>query len=179
MEFRLIYQGPLKSSGTAEHKHAIRKVFHPQVKQIWDQEPLDLLKGKFLHPNLTNLGDFHFGCLISEKLGNRCELDITLLRPMERGRIIQFGDIDNSLKTLFDALRCPSQDQEIPKGVAPTADEKIFHCLIADDSLITSVKVTCDRLLKFDDKSHVFLLIHVRTKPSMQTPVAMSFPLPF
>jgi hypothetical protein len=47
-------------------------------------------------------------------------LKITLLRPEEPGAIIlQSGDIDNRLKTLFDALSVPAQPNQLPKNDAP------------------------------------------------------------
>jgi hypothetical protein len=98
-------------------------------------------------------------CLIAE-------LAITFLRPEPPGRIVtQCGDIDNRLKTLFDALRMPEEEKEIPKGDIPGGNENPFFCLLEDDNLITKVAVTTDRLLQLcDDSSFVNLLITVRTK---------------
>jgi hypothetical protein len=62
------------------------------------------------------------------------------------GRIIQGGDIDNRLKTLFDGLRIPKELKEIG-GVPIEDDEKPFFCLLQDDALITEVKVRADTLL--------------------------------
>ena len=49
MEFRLIYDGPLKAAASSNDKHEIRKAFHEQCKVRWNQIPLidysDLLKG--------------------------------------------------------------------------------------------------------------------------------------
>jgi hypothetical protein len=47
MEFHLLYQGPLRSEGgsdlgslgRAEDKHKLRKHFHPQLRELWNQEP--------------------------------------------------------------------------------------------------------------------------------------------
>src|ERR1700730_3830664 len=62
-------------------------------------------------------------------------------------------DIDNRLKTLFDALRKAKGPQELGAGtssgqVAPDADEKPFYVLLEDDKLITDVAVTTDMLLQ-------------------------------
>jgi hypothetical protein len=51
MEFRLIYQGPLRSEGgsdkgpygRAKDKHLLRKHFHSQMRELWKQNP-DLKK---------------------------------------------------------------------------------------------------------------------------------------
>ena len=176
MEFRLKYEGPLKSRGDAKHKFDIRRAFHPQLKALWEHPPLDIVKPQLLHANLKRVGDFRFGCLVSKKTGTRAELEILILRPEEPGGIIKSGDIDNSLKTLFDALRRPNQIQELPSDAKPSTDEDPFHCLVDDDKFIKSVKVSCDRLLEVKDESHVFLLVHVNTKPSLDTPITMSIP---
>jgi hypothetical protein len=48
MEFRLIYEGPLRSepssassgpAGRAADKHALRKHFHLQLRQLWNDHP--------------------------------------------------------------------------------------------------------------------------------------------
>lgn len=45
MEFRLVYEGPLKAvrggsgGGRVSEKHAIRKVIHKQVKRLWEVAP--------------------------------------------------------------------------------------------------------------------------------------------
>ena len=47
MEFRLLYQGELLPSGNRsrpKEKHAIRRVFHPQLRRLWS-----------IHPNLRQL----------------------------------------------------------------------------------------------------------------------------
>src|SRR5271166_4796740 len=35
VEFHLLYSGPLHSNGDRKEKHAIRKVFHFQLQQLW------------------------------------------------------------------------------------------------------------------------------------------------
>jgi hypothetical protein len=175
MEFRLKYEGALKARGSRKikkHVHEIRKAWHPQLKELWNHPPLNTQKEKALSPServsqIYQLGDFQFATVIPLAGDITVELDITLMRPEAPGKIITSGDIDNRLKTLFDSLRCPRDKQEIPSGITPEEDEQPFHCLLPDDSLITSVRVTCDRLLesgKALGNSHVFLLIHVKTK---------------
>lgn len=53
----------------------------------------------------------------------------------------RLGDIDNRLKTLFDALRLPNQTNELVGYDNPAPDENPFFCLLEDDSLITHVSV--------------------------------------
>ena len=55
-------------------------------------------------------------------------------------------DIDNRLKTLFDALQMPNSDQL--GGETPKPGQDPFYVLLADDRLITRVAVTSDMLLE-------------------------------
>jgi len=176
VEFRLVYQGPLKSNGSVADKHKIRRDLHPQLKELWNQPPLNEYRD-FLKPVpeegsiIETVGEFEFAPLVTSRLYLVADLDIVLLRPGEPGRIVTIsGDIDNRLKTLLDALRCPKNEQEIPKNQKPQPDETPFFCLMQDDALITSINVVCDRLLlRQDDPSHVILLIHVRVKDTKLT----------
>jgi len=182
MEFTLIYQGPLKANGSIEDKQAIRREFHIQLAELWKQEPLSS-RAQNSHVLLNNVvttgmlstdptsamqkvNDFQFIPIVSSKLNLIAELDITFLRPEPPGRIVtQGGDIDNRLKTLFDAFRVPKELKEIPKGEVPGPGENPFYCLLEDDNLITKIAVRTDRLLKpCKDSSFVELLIAVRTK---------------
>jgi hypothetical protein len=62
-------------------------------------------------------------------------------------------DVDNRLKTLFDALRMPDSPEELGAGteqgkVSPDADEDPFYVLLQDDREITHVSVMTDTLLE-------------------------------
>ena len=113
MEFTLYYQGNLKANHGADDKHQLRRHFHTQMREVWDQKPLDAHKD-LLNPIgqprdlsvLRTVGTFNFVPLASERIHLVAELDIILLRPEAPGSIItQGGDIDNRLKTLLDALK--------------------------------------------------------------------------
>lgn len=97
-------------------------------------------------------------------------IDIIFLRSEPPGSIVTKGDIDNRIKTLIDSLRKPAPS-EVPEDDAPKDDEiPYFYCLLEDDSLITSLAVTTDRLLEpVSDPSEVILLIHVHVKVSQAT----------
>ncbi|NTU74387.1 hypothetical protein HGB07_09740, partial [Candidatus Roizmanbacteria bacterium] len=113
-----------------------------------------------------NIGNFRFVPLISQDLHLICELNIVMLRPEPPGLLItQGGDIDNRLKTLFDALRVPKNIGELPKEAAVAPDEEPFYCLLEDDNLITSISVRTDRLLTSSgNDSEVHLDIQVETR---------------
>jgi hypothetical protein len=177
MEFRLLYEGELlPSAGSnkrASEKHAIRKIFHPQLRRLWtvqanlrelatrrsgeDPRPIN----EHLQP-ITEQEQFDFGIratgmkwsragyqfvpLVTADMALRCSLDVLLLRPEEDRFIFNAGDIDGQVKTLFDSLRMP-KDLNETGGVGPEGDETPFFCLLEDDRLITEVNVTTDKLL--------------------------------
>jgi hypothetical protein len=178
MEFTLVYQGILKTNGNAKQKQEIRRAFHPQLKALWQYPPLDTMQG-LLQENpskkntsvIKNVGPFQYATLINNLLKNVAEIEITFLRPSLPGSlIIQGGDIDNRMKTLFDALRMPQVPTEIPAGDYPCETEKPFYCLLEDDALITKVTIQTDRLLEpTESPNYVQLMIHVRTKALVAT----------
>jgi hypothetical protein len=153
MEFALHYRGILKAAGRPAHKHELRCHFHSQLKKLWNQLPLSVVRNDALNPsppdpsqkqwpsdNLKKLaeiaqfpslikpvGNFNFVPLVNQRLNIVAELKVTLLRPEPPGAIItQGGDIDNRLKTLFDALKIPEKSA-LPSGTHPKSDEDPFH----------------------------------------------------
>jgi hypothetical protein len=177
MEFYLKYDGPLKSNGGAKDKHDIREYFYPQMKKLWDTEPLRPCKSEFLNELgtlsvLKEISGITFAPLVCNVLNFVCELDITILWPEEPGVISAHGgDIDNRLKTLFDALQCPDDNQVRPVK-SRLSDKQPFFCLLENDKLVTSVNVKTHTLLRSENKADVSILIHVivkATKPSWET----------
>jgi hypothetical protein len=175
MQFRLLYEGTIKPNGDAKEKHRIREAFHPQLLQLWQHLPLIDLREKlvdspqsFVTNIIEEVGAFKFVPLVTKKNNLIAELDILLLRPEEPGKVIVNGDIDNLMKTLFDALRKPTNENEI-REETPAADQSPFYCLLQDDSLITSVKVTADRLLQFEEIKKMCIIINVTVKATRLT----------
>ena len=120
MKFRLKYEGPLKTNGSKNHKHEIRKAFHPQLKNLLENSGLLIIlnKANFMNPEneksiIKKVGNFQFVNLVSSQIGLIAELDIIFMRPEEPGKMINSGDIDNRIKTLFDALRYPKEEQDL------------------------------------------------------------------
>lgn len=117
MEFRLVYEGALKAKATPKHKHEIRKALHPRLKELWQHPPLVnvpyfLIKKGTAPPArkiaelVTEVGPFSFASLVDSSLGVIAELEVVILKPEGPGSVVrQGGDLDNQLKTLFDALR--------------------------------------------------------------------------
>jgi hypothetical protein len=166
MEFALRYTGPLKANAGIIDKHNIRRVFHAQMKDLWNHEPLsrhaDLKEGL-----VRSVGAYKFLPLITVGLAFTADINILMLREGTPGNIfVEGGDIDNRLKTLFDSLRVPSSPSELPNQATPGTDEDPFYCLLEDDKLITRVTVDTDRLLAPppDGRTQVELFIRVNIR---------------
>src|SRR5438105_4649837 len=135
MEFRLTYAGPLlaasQSDPRTDHKHEIRKTLHPQLRRLWEITPwLSQMREPWAgaaEPEPGPVGGHRFDVLadryrrngyrfvplVTSDLLLSCGVEILVLRPDPPGKIVQSGDIDNRLKTLFDALRMPRHGQEL------------------------------------------------------------------
>ena len=107
-----------------------------------------------------------------------CQLRIDWHRHDPPGTILSpSGDIDNRLKTLFDALRMPQNASEIPEDAA---HDGVFFCLLEDDSLITKLSVDTSQILGQGQfgPNDVELTLHVMVRPRypMNANVEMLFP---
>jgi hypothetical protein len=205
VRFRLTYEGILKGAGStkmrADHKHDIRRAFHPQLQELWrtlpvlgrpDYSPvpeqeffinglsislprssrLEQLKDRFI------VNDYHFVPLVTEDLSVLCEIHVLFLRPGLPGTLLESGDIDNRLKTLFDALRVPAQN-ELSESAKTPEDEKPFYCLLEDDKLVSHISVETDSLLEpvstSPDKNGARIVITVRIRPYVVTIANLGF----
>jgi len=111
------------------------------------------------------VGNKEFTPLVRDTLSLHCALKILFLRKEERGKLIfQGGDIDNRLKTLFDALSIPDSQQLVDD---PTGNEPNF-CLLENDRLISAVTVETQRMLSNPNanKHDVRLVIEVDVRVS-------------
>ena len=172
MDFYLTYEGPLRSNGSPTEKHQIREHFYSQLVNVWNLPHLRGGHRYLLEPDgslnvLKKVKDVTFAPLICNKLRFFCDLDITLLWHDEPGSIVNRGDIDNRLKTLFDSLTCPDSNQleQVLKKYS-LADKQPYFCLLEDDKLISSIKVQTQTLLKDNDADTVFLIIKVTINTS-------------
>jgi hypothetical protein len=196
MQFRLTYEGLLfatqrdpltgQQDKRGTHKHSIRQVFHDQLRHLWDIVPF-LKAGGSSGPGIVTYGGlqplprdiaslsarhslygWNFVPLVTQDLSLLCGLDILFLRPDRPGTVLRSGDIDNRLKTLFDALRIPEAGENYSQNIR-SDDEKPFFCLLEDDKLITKVSVETDQLLQFvtprKDLNEVRLVVTVTLRP--------------
>jgi len=96
------------------------------------------------------VGDRTFVPIVRESLALGCDLKILFLRREDPGALVmQGGDLDNRLKTLFDALRVPTKAELVED---PTLDNPIY-CLLESDTLITGLSIKTDRLLTGANRS--------------------------
>lgn len=169
MKFRLFYQGPLQSNGDPQHKHDIRRVVHQQLAELIKRPALMYFKNLVDQSRaplpVTSIGQAKFIPLISEPLEHTASLHITLLGQGDPTIVnTPGGDIDNRLKTLFDALRVPHQGNELPSGVS--SHNQTFYCLLEDDKLISNLEVTADKILIPGPRDDVVLVIEVTPESS-------------
>ena len=179
MEFRLIYGGILlgasRTDTRSQHKDDLRKIFHAQLKHLWQTSPAlrewvrgdgpqraqDYLAERYQHNGIA------FIPLVTDGLGTGVKLDILMLRPDQPGMtLMQSGDLDNRLKTVFDALRVPMVGEH--SSAPPQGENRIF-CLMDNDSMVNHVSVTTDLLLAEVNPNEVRLIITVTIWPVIAT----------
>ncbi len=122
------------------------------------------------------VGGRDFIPLVRKSLELTCGLDILFLRRDQPGSLfLQGGDIDNRLKTLFDALKVPSEADLKVEQPDPAHDP--FFCLLEDDSLITTFSVETDRLLARPKATpnEVYLVIDVTVAVTTITETNVGF----
>jgi hypothetical protein len=186
MKFRLTYEGELRPTQRdpagsqpnplAVHKHAIRRHFHRQLRQLWSVNkflrehevygnPAHVMTGRSVRSdveqvhgkarlldvvaNQYHMFGYRFAPLVREEVSLLCSLDVLFLRRDIPGSAIHAGDIDNRIKTLIDTLRIPRSQQElVGPDAAPTADDDPFFCLLEDDKQVSRFVVETDTLLE-------------------------------
>lgn len=121
---------------------------------------------------IINKDGFNWKPLVTKDNGLICALDILMLREGAPSNTIH--DIDNRLKTIFDALTMPTGAQQLgedtPEGKQkPDSDEDPFYVLLEDDKFITHLAVTSDMLLEPVDGRYtnesVRLVVSVTIRP--------------
>lgn len=186
MQFRLIYSGCLYGTGNdtkvrqrALHVHDIRRNFHKQLDKLWRDHPV-LANSQFNKSGVIGESPiysfdregYNFIPLVNDRNGLICALDILMLRDGRPGGTLT--DVDNRLKTIFDALRMPKDAQELGAGSDrgkqnPASDENPFYVVLEDDKYITHLSVTTDTLLDpvlaVPAENAVRLIINVTIRP--------------
>jgi hypothetical protein len=199
--------GASRSDTRASLKHQIRRELHPQLRRLWATNQglfriTELYASEWIKDNSDVAGYEHteeewrgFGLiylankwercgrgfipLVTEAMHLRCKLDILFLRPEEPGKLIQGGDLDNRLKTIFDAFRLPANLEEAGGKEAANEDGPTY-CLLEDDRLISEVRVVTDSLLLLPketetDPNDVFLVIDVHLEAPVHSQWKFAF----
>ena len=200
LEFRLLYEGAVLSASRintrAGEKHMLRKEFHKQLKRLWETKypligrtaptiprPLNAVNSPTIEGGFLAYRDvvadkfsyhgYKFVPIVTEDLFLTCSLAFLWLRPEEPKLLMQGGDLDNRIKTVFDSLRMPSVEEaaELKNDYPSEPDETPMYCLMQDDKLVAEIKVTADQLLLLPGTAKLkandtFLVVHVRVKPT-------------
>ena len=179
MRFRLVYRGPLPSSGNSSKKpddvRRIRDQFHPQLEMLWkthralrelrqsaripgpDMQTFMVADSPFLpefdpstplpegyvdlNSPIVENGKSYIP-LVRKSLDLMCSLEVLFLRQEEPGSLVlQGGDLDGRIKTLFDALRVPTVEVA---AKYPQAQD-VTYCLMENDTLVSAFEVDSDR----------------------------------
>lgn len=170
MEVSLFYRGPLKANGNLRQKQALRLHFAPQLERALESTPEHRLDPGRTHRRFATDAPVSDGRWKFLPVASRdplsvslhrplVSLEILLLRPGALGNILSGGgDIDNRLKTLFDALQTPTvlqcRDLE-PPGTGPSD----VYCLMSDDKQIRAVSVRTQQLLDVPPDSRDVVLV--------------------
>jgi hypothetical protein len=135
------------------------------------RQKIQTKRGPLISIALYQRGSFRFVPLIERETAVRVSIDILFLRRDQHPLIKEGGDIDNRLKTLFDALGIPETTNGL--GGLPEQGEDPFFVLLQDDSLVSDIRVNTDNLLMLPksttiDAKDAFLVIGVTLKATEQ-----------
>ena len=180
MKFELFVVGEIKSGnagrGRSENIFEIRKQLEPQLRRVWESQPLlEFDKQKGIRGSISGLmtnmvcrwvSNTRFIPVICEGLHLAARIEFTFYEPTGSLSVAsEVSDIDNRLKTLFDALRYPRDVNEI--GDRDYGNE--FHCLLDDDIRIWEITVKRTRLLRDMEGQDRFARISVEAIASQTT----------
>lgn len=156
MKFTLFYSGTIRSSNkkNVNHINEIRCGLSPQIRLLYDYEPLSGLEakcepGEYPEQSIRtflNVRNRSYSCLVNRGFGLACIIHFTFFESSGSLSVASdIGDLDNKVKTLIDALRVPAESE-----VDVVRDSFIghtVHCLLMDDSYIWEIQVERKRLL--------------------------------
>lgn len=178
MEFRLTFEGPLRSSNVGrrptearrDYKHWVRQQFHPQLKALWqqtaflgadDEGPNVLLLASSSEPpdhtpsalaqRFSRFG-FSFVPLVTTDLGLSCSIEVLYLRRMNRKELP--AEVLSEAGDIDNRLKTLFDCLQLPdanqgyESLVPSTEEVPFFCLLENDRLVSKVSVETDRLLQ-------------------------------
>jgi hypothetical protein len=180
VKFSLTYDGELLSAtdkhSRVQNKNKIRFDLAEQLWPVYCQA--NFSRFQLDDQTIVDAGcgfhDIAFAPILTRKMNASCSLAIKFMRNEHPGQIVHEGDMDNRLKTLFDALRLPGNDDEVLLDLVPPRYRKVAPdaptpdvciCLLEDDSLITDLSVATVVIMTPLPKNHVRLVIDVEFRP--------------
>lgn len=171
MRFTLTYQGPLPSKGSAPKKKVIRDYLSPQVERLWHKEEFRLGESQLASASVKEMLGRQYIPLAGLDSHLEADLNVLLLRRDDPASlIISGGDIDNRLKTLFDALQTPQSAQECGEGAPVEGEERLpIYTVVEDDRLITGLTVRSERWLTQGDVDEVLVILDVTLRVTKVT----------
>ena len=161
LDITLKFNGPVPAAQDGKNgdkrsgfKQELRHEFSRQLKRLWQKEPLAHFFREGLpvaeyerhkaarltalpgHRPFFRIEVCGFSAipLVSWHNGLNCELQFVFLGD-ERGAI----DLDNQMKVVFDALRIPQHDGEVPTNMHGHGED--LFCLLEDDSIVKKYSV--------------------------------------
>lgn len=171
MRFTLTYQGPLPSKGNSPQKKVIRDYLSPQVERLWHKEEFRLDKSELASEAVKTLRDRQYIPLVERGKYLEADLSVLLLRRDDPASLfVSGGDLDNRMKTLFDALQTPQSAQEC--GEDPTVDDEVrlpLYTVVEDDRLITGLTVRSERWLTEGHLDEVLVVLDVTLRVTKVT----------
>lgn len=128
---------PILSAFSQTESPDLDRAITPDFGTTFNEVLMDEAPKKYPYSELLVKNHEQFGVkwhpLVTIENGLVCELSILMLRPNDQKSIVQGGDIDGRMKTIFDSLSIPKNDDVLSEF--PTHNG-IFYTLLSDDSLI-------------------------------------------
>lgn len=179
MNFTLFYSGRIRSSNKRNVKHIndIRCKLSPQIRQLYDCNPLKSIDAK-CEPGshtaqdvrtYTKIAGRDYSSLVNKGLGLACQINVIFYEATGTISVANdIGDVDNKAKTLIDALKLPSND-EVDK-LSDELMQSTVHCLLMDDAFLWGVDLKRRRLLHPElRKEKTLTQIDVQVMPTSVT----------
>lgn len=135
MRFSLLYRGRIPAGGGAEQVAAIR---HSKYLQSQLAALHKVTGAKYGSDNRLIIGDIRYTSILP--ISWVCSIELILLRATPHSQISGLPDIDNTLKTLFDALCVPGGASSPPN----TRTAKSCFVVALEDKQFASVAVSAD-----------------------------------
>ena len=135
MRFTLVYKGRIPTGGNAEQISSIRSntYFQSQLAALSDVTSTHVsAKNKLI------IGGTRFTAIVP--IGWVCSAEIVLLRATPHTNISGLADIDNTLKTLFDAMCAPAGASASPDS----SHSQSCFVVALEDKQLSSLVVSAD-----------------------------------